>query len=179
MDDRTYLAIDRVLPILIIPCIAVKPRALEKGKLGPIGQQETIAPFWTCVFFNIVLGRFLLTSFRKVDSIIVVWEEGNDNTIRTFLNSTNRNAGPLRSVFRRRSITIVTSTEEKNTKLQMGGELGTVRIVVKDGVINDEFNETVKSLGLNTQLVTKALPAMNPPVVKEVELWWFRHRRGL
>jgi hypothetical protein len=49
-------------------------------------------------------------------------------------------------------------------------ELGTVGVVVKDWVINDERNKTVKCLRLDPKLSTKSLRAMKPPVVKEVKL---------
>jgi hypothetical protein len=49
-------------------------------------------------------------------------------------------------------------------------ELGTVGVVIKNQVINDERNKTVKHLRLDLKLLTKSLRAIKPPVVKEVEL---------
>jgi hypothetical protein len=49
-------------------------------------------------------------------------------------------------------------------------ELGTVGIIGKNWVINNECNEAVKHLRLNSKLPTKLLGAIRPPVVKKVEL---------
>jgi hypothetical protein len=49
-------------------------------------------------------------------------------------------------------------------------ELRTVGIVVKNWVIYDERNETVKCLRLNPELPTKSFWAMKPPVVEKMEL---------
>ena len=169
----THLTIDWVLPRLVKPCITMQPRVLEKWKLGPINQQEPVTPFWTCMCFNELLCSLLFICIRKMNSLVMVWKKCNDNTISALLNSTHRDPCPLYSVLGRCCVTIVTSMEEKNAKLQVDGELRAVWVVGKYRVIDDKLNKTVKCLRLNPEFATKAFWAVDSPVVKEMELWSF------
>jgi hypothetical protein len=100
-----------------------------------------------------------------MDGLIMMREEGDDNTICTFLNRANRNTRPLGRVLRRRRVSIVPSTKEEDAELDMYWELGIVGVVVKNRVVFNLGDETVKGLWLNPELATKTLWAMNPPVI--------------
>jgi hypothetical protein len=51
-------------------------------------------------------------------------------------------------------------------------------MVVEDRVIDNELHKTVERLRLNAELASKAFRAMNPPVVKKVELRRLWDRRS-
>ena len=160
-----YLTINGVRSILIKPRITMQPRTLIKWEFRSIRQQKTISPFRTHNFFYICFWLFLFYSIRKMDCLIMMREEGNDNMVCTFFNCTNRNPRPLGCILGRWRVPIVPSAEEEDTELDMYWELGIVGVIVKDRMVFDLGNKTVEGLRLNLKLATEMFRAMSPPVI--------------
>jgi hypothetical protein len=95
----------------------------------------------------------------------MMWEKGNDDTICTFLNSTNRKPRPLSRVLRRWRVRIVPSTKEEYRKLNMYWELGIVGVIMKNRMVFDLCDETIKCLRIDSKLATEAIWAIKPPVI--------------
>ncbi len=55
--------------------------------------------------------------------------------------------------------------KEKNAELDIYWELGVVEVVLKDRMMFNLGDKTVKGQWLNPKLVTKAFRAINPPVI--------------